>query len=255
VSEALIRVTRGSSATKTMAARTASGDLVASFTGSETITATVWRGDDTAPLFSVTGTWATPPSFTVAFSAGQTDLEPGRYPINLTIGTVTKPAGYLEILPAPGVAESPRSYLTASEGRELLRGLGDLLQTRTDQTGLLNLFGRASEELDDAIADAYSARFAQCGPAMVRAARADMLTALAADGLTVNSAVRRFVAYRGASLLLATMPAPPESGIGSARRAARDEADAAMRRLVAEVAGPNGQVVTVRFSGPMRIER
>lgn len=97
-----------------------SGGIVTSYSGSDTPTATVWGGSDTAVLFNPTCSWIDPTEGTIMMSILGTDtatLDPGKY--RLRVGVTTqggrKVAGddyFLELTTSPGTAADLSVYCT-----------------------------------------------------------------------------------------------------------------------------------------------
>lgn len=129
---------------------------VATFTGAEPLTCSVWAGDDQAALCTPTAAWATPPQFTLSVSAAQSAaLLPGSYRIQLAIavagGLVRKRTfGPLVVRPSPGSAAARPVYCTRDE---LLREAGSwaerLLRADVDQAGFAEERADAREEFEE----------------------------------------------------------------------------------------------------------
>lgn len=135
MADATLEIVRGSadSWTLTLLDDTATA-ITGSFTGSESLSAEVWRGDDTAALFSPTVTWLSATNGTVTLAVSASDsgtLTPfARYPVVLTVGSRKVRVGVLVASPGPGSAAVGAVY-GSLDGMMRLTGekVADLLES------------------------------------------------------------------------------------------------------------------------------
>jgi hypothetical protein len=126
------------------------------YTGSETLAASVWPGDDRAALFSPTVAWLDPDARTMSLSWAGSDtsgLAPGRYRLELRItsgGATTKlDVAAVDLLATPGSATAPAAYCTFDDLRVEAGSWVESLQADVStQAGFAEERGRAREEFD-----------------------------------------------------------------------------------------------------------
>lgn len=152
-----IRCTRGGYAKQALQVIDETGAEVGGFSGSETLAAQVWQGEDNAALFAPTATWknATLGTVNLEFAEADTaDLDPGYYPVMLTITmgghSVPRRVATLVIEEAPGSATAGAVYCTPRHMLDYAPWLERLINPRT-VTGWLKERARARSWLDDAI--------------------------------------------------------------------------------------------------------
>jgi hypothetical protein len=191
------------------------GSTVTTFTGAAMLTAEVWGGDDQAVLFSPTATWSNATAGLVALSfarADTADLEPGDYPVLLTItagGLQRKNrVATLRVLASPGAAEALPSYCGIEDLRRVCPWL-DQMQTDSDQAGFAEARAEAREWFDELLHAAWGGRrslgaegglWASSGPS---GKDTWLQGELDADHLLVSRSIRRANALFAASLILA----------------------------------------------------
>lgn len=137
--------------------RNESDAVITTWTGSATLSATCWRGDDQASLFSPTVAWETPASGTIRLSvsaAQSATLTVGRYLVNLSVtgtdGAIIQPVGELAVLPAPGSGTARTTYATYDDMARHAGGwLAKLQRADTDQTGFLEERADARAEFEE----------------------------------------------------------------------------------------------------------
>lgn len=238
------------------------GNTPPSILGTEALSAAVARGDGTASLASPTASWDAAASprraVLVGLSGAQTAaLTPGSYWIYLTVGTATRRAASLSVLPGVGTISRPRTYVDSSEWRRLARPMLQGVGQAFDDGGIDRALAQATEDLDGVIAERYAASY-EGTPDDASAARARMAGWLADDGLEVTSQVRRFVTFKAAWYLLAFTPGTKESGpsLAKVRETLAEESAAALRSLVAYVAaGDSRATIRVAMGGQIRAVR
>jgi hypothetical protein len=151
------RLSQGSALTIQSAIVDQSGNVVTTYTGSETLTTLVWPGGAQPSSYSPATSWVTPSAGLISIqvtAADSTTLCAGRYQV---LTRVTRSGhdpvdGYgctLDVLQAPGSETPPTSYCSYSDllryGRSWLRQL----QTGDDEAGFADQLGRSRSWIED----------------------------------------------------------------------------------------------------------
>ncbi len=149
------------------------GAAITTYTGSEPLSATVWAGDDQAPLFSPTVSWVSAAAGTtnIAIASAQTlGMTPGKYRVlaSLTDSTGAKRCFYeavLDLTYAPGSATPRPTYIAFADLRPHAAWIEDLQDELEDQTGFAEQRALARDWLDGMIIRNYHGGGAsQVGP-------------------------------------------------------------------------------------------
>lgn len=152
---AILPVQRGRAFSERVQLLGRDGRAITGLVGNETLSGVVWAGDDRAPLFTPTVAWYAGSTTDVVISGTnlQTDVEPGEYPIEVTVGTSTAVVARLVVSARPAAATAPKDYCSLDHmflyGGAWLRSL----QTKNDQAGFAEQRGRARSIIDDWILD------------------------------------------------------------------------------------------------------
>jgi hypothetical protein len=191
------------------------GSTVTTFTGAAMLTAEVWGGDDQAVLFSPTATWSNATAGLVALSfarADTADLEPGDYPVLLTItagGLQRKNrVATLRVLASPGAAEALTSYCGIEDLRRVCPWI-DELQSDSDQAGFAEYRHEAREWFEELIHAAWGGRRSLGAEGGLWAAGGStgkdpwLQGELDDDHLIVSRSIRRCCSLYAGSLILA----------------------------------------------------
>jgi hypothetical protein len=163
----------------------ASGAVITTYDGSETLTCALWSGQDQAVLASPAAAWISPIAGTIRITISDTaiaGLAAGLYRLQ---GTLTSGAttikffdGAIDLTPAPGDAAEPATYCTFEDVKLYAPQIQKLQDTRAELAGFLAERGRARSYADEHCLDGYRPNYG-------RARRG-----LAADGLTAGSYLR-----------------------------------------------------------------
>lgn len=116
------------------------------FTGAETITASVWPGDDLPETFAPTLVWlaAVNATVTLSVSAAQTaSVTPGDYYVQLTVSGVKQRIGTLRVGPSPGTGAAAPTICTRADVLNVGGKAVESLIEGSDQGTLGELRGRA----------------------------------------------------------------------------------------------------------------
>jgi hypothetical protein len=150
-------VTPGAALQIDVTLRDSLGAPITGYSGSETMSTTVWPGGNRAASFTATTTWDTPADATITITLAATQtatLKPGRYQLltRLTPGAGQPVDAYgcnLDVLPVAGSDAAPTSYTTYADllrfGRRWLRQL----QTADDEAGFAEQQHRARTWIED----------------------------------------------------------------------------------------------------------
>lgn len=153
----VIECVAGADRSAVLTLRDALGAAVTSYTGSATLAATCWPGDDRPAAFAPTATWLDAAAGTIALGCAAADtatLDPGDYPVLLAITasgrTAKQVVATLRILAAPGSGTAPAVYGSYDE---LLRYAPWLarLKADSDQAGFAEQRARARTWFDSLI--------------------------------------------------------------------------------------------------------
>ncbi len=132
------------------------------FSGTETLAATVWAGDDQAALFAPTVSFINAAAGTMKLSVGaaQTaNLAIGLYRVTVTVTSGGRAFdcfdGLLELDHTAGTATAPTVYCSLDDCLEWAPWLQDLQSELADVTGFAKQRGRARSWLDDMIVTRY----------------------------------------------------------------------------------------------------
>lgn len=129
-----MEIVRGSSGSWTVTLLDDTATEITTYTGSETLDASVWPGDDVGELFAPTAAWLSSPAGTVTLSvsaAQSATLDPGSYSVSLSIDDTIVRVGRLLVLPGPGgTADAPPTY-GSLDGMKRKSGenIADLMET------------------------------------------------------------------------------------------------------------------------------
>jgi hypothetical protein len=149
----------GDSPSYTVTIKSGGAAILNTYTGTETLTATVWEGCTQAPLAGVLSLeWNTPAAATVNVlvnGSATASLNQGWYRVRLEVtfqgNKTTFYSGWLRLEPIPGTAVEPPTYGTL---QDLLNRSGDFLprlMQETSETNFLYERGRARSYLDEII--------------------------------------------------------------------------------------------------------
>ncbi len=129
----------------------------ATYTGSATLAASLWSGDDRAQEFAPTAAWVSASALTVlitATAAQTATLAPGDYPVMLTITeggfAQREVACVMRVTAAPGSGTAPPAYCTVADLYAVVPWIKEL-QSPDDQAGFAEARGAAREWLDAVI--------------------------------------------------------------------------------------------------------
>jgi hypothetical protein len=146
----------------TLTLRDDSGSAITTYTGSATLDASVWGGDDLYESFDATATWVDAAAGTIRLTLAKADtatLEPGVYQVLLSITasgvTSSRPVLLLNMLAGPGSTVALTKY-GSYDGMLGIAGstLPNLL-THTDQAGAAEFLHRARMEFERLIQSRY----------------------------------------------------------------------------------------------------
>jgi hypothetical protein len=134
---------------------------IGTYTGAETLAASVWPGDDQPELFAPTVAWLVAADRTMTLEWDGTlteDLAPGRYLVELRItsggNTVKLRAGIVELMSTPGVGVTLSAYCTADDMRKIAPWI-DEIQAQSDQAGFAEQRAMARDDFDRLVQTHY----------------------------------------------------------------------------------------------------
>jgi hypothetical protein len=133
------------------------GTGVTTFTGSESLSAKLYAGDDIASSITPTLAWGTPPVVTLTIAANATSsltAQPG-YILAFTVGSVTRLMGRVTILPASASTAALSTRVSYNDLRRLDGASLEALITSTDQAGFAEQRHLARKNTDDIIQRHY----------------------------------------------------------------------------------------------------
>jgi hypothetical protein len=151
------QVSQGSALTIQSAIVDQTGNVLTTYTGSETLTTIVWPGGSQPSTYSPATSWVTPSAGLISIvipAADTTALVAGRYQVLTRVTALGHDPvdGYgciLDVLQAPGMGTAPTTYCTYSDllryGRSWLRQL----QTSDDEAGFAEQLGRGRSWIED----------------------------------------------------------------------------------------------------------
>jgi hypothetical protein len=151
------QVSQGSALTIQSAVVDQAGNVVTTYTGSETLTTIVWPGGSQPSSYSPATSWVTPSAGLISIlipAADSTTLVAGRYQVlaRVTASGHDPVDGYgctLDVLQGPGIEPAPTTYCAYSDllryGRSWLRQL----QTGDDEAGFAEQLGRGRSWIED----------------------------------------------------------------------------------------------------------
>lgn len=153
MAEPTLEIVRGSSGSWTVTLLDDEAEAITTYTGSETLDASVWPGDDVEELFAPTAAWLSAPAGTVTLTVSAVQsatLTPGSYSVSLSVDTAIVRVGRLLVLPGPGgTADPPAVYGTYDDMRRVAGSwLADLQESGSDQTGFREQRGTARAWFD-----------------------------------------------------------------------------------------------------------
>lgn len=136
------------------------GNAITTLSGSATLAAKVWVGDDQPVLFSPSVVWLVPSAGTITYShtAAQTaSLEPGYYQVQLSLGvgsvTYKNTIAVLHLSPSPGTAAVTPVYCTRKDLLAIAPWVESQEDLQNDQTNFARQCGLARQWLDNIIMD------------------------------------------------------------------------------------------------------
>lgn len=154
-----VKLPVGHSATWSFTIQQAYGTAVTGvFTGSDTIAATVWPGDDQAQTFAPTCAWVSATNGTATLTiagSSTTSLTPGTYRLQISVtqsgSKYLVHEGVLVLSASPGSGTALTTYCSFQDMQRLYSQIGDLHDAGTDQTGFAEQRHEARTWLEDII--------------------------------------------------------------------------------------------------------
>ena len=133
-------------------------DATGIFTGSDTIAATVWPGDDQAQTFAPTCAWVSATAGTATLTIGgssTTSLTPGTYRLQLSVtqggNKYLIHEGFLILTAAPGSGTALSTYCSLQDMQRLYAGISRLQDEDVDQAGFAEQRHEARSWLENII--------------------------------------------------------------------------------------------------------
>jgi hypothetical protein len=153
----LFSTVQGSAESRQFRLLDSAGIPVSTFTGSESLSAKLYAGDDITSSITPTLAWGTPPVVTLTIAANATSsltAQPG-YILAFTVGSVTRLMGRVTILPASASTAALSTRVSYNDLRRLDGASLEALITSTDQAGFAEQRHLARKHTDAVIQRHY----------------------------------------------------------------------------------------------------
>lgn len=210
------------------------GNPITTYTGDETLTCSIWSGQDQASLATPDAAWLIVADGTVRVAVTPADtasLAPGLYRMSVTL--TSGPAvtlifdGSIDLTSAPGATAAPLTYCSFEDMKLYAPQVQNLQDTRTDLAGFLANRARARAWTDEHCLDGYRPNYGRArryvspdglssGPHLrwVTAGPdgaptptlAELKAVIAAGGLQVTALIREANAHMAAAIVYLNQP-------------------------------------------------